>query len=493
MDKLYIACDYGWPISRIMLGTLTGQTLRLAELHRFRTPLTETKGSWQWNIQEIFQQTTTALQQIGHDDVSIHGISCSSWGGDYLLFDKDGALLSPANHHLDANPDEAWPAALREISAGSIYEESGNALRRSSSLFQLCGEPSRRLKQAAHLLPFADGMNNLLGGKPVAEFSLASTTQLFNPALKTWSLRLANDLRLRPGLLPNLVPSGTKLGALRRDLAESAKLDGTQVIASCSYELAAALASLPTDPGTDWAYMRIGSEVRLGALGAVPFINETTLQRGYGNEIVSGGTTNFSKRLVGLEILDACRAHWLKLDRELSDDVLMHLAATSPAFAAFIDPTDPRFADPTDMPLKVQAYCRETGQEIPRKPGQIIRCVLESLALQYRRAFQELEWLTGRKFNRLHLFGASENTLLNHFIVNALQVPAILAPPEAVSIGNIVTQAQALGHIRSREVLHETLHHSFKIQGIIPQPASWDGAAEQMEQLLEAARAEVPA
>jgi rhamnulokinase len=493
MEKLYIACEYGWPISRIVLGTLTGQTLRLGELHRFRTPLTETKGSWQWNIQDIFQHTTTALQQIGHEDVSLHGISCTSWGGDYMMFDKDGTLLSPVHHHLDPEPEESLPAPLREISAATIYEESGSPLRRTSSLFQLSGETARRMKQAAQLLPFADGMNHLLGGQPAAEFSLASTTQFFNPTLKDWSRRLANDLRLRPGLLPRLVASGAKLGLLRSDLAESAKLDGTQVIASCSHELAAALASLPSEPGTDWAYLRIGPEVRLGALGAAPFINETTFQHGYGNELISGGITNFSKRLIGLEILEACRSHWLKLDRELSDDVLLHLAATSPAFAAFIDPTDARFAEATDMPLKIQAYCRETGQEIPRKPGQIIRCVLESLTLQYRRAFHELQALTGRQFHRLHLFGAGENTLLNHFIVNALQVPAVLAPTDAVAIGNIVTQAQALGHVRSHETLQEILHHSFKLQAIIPQPASWDGAAEQMEELLEATRAEVAA
>jgi rhamnulokinase len=493
MEKLYIACDYGWPISRIMLGTLTGQTLRLAELHRFRTPLTETKGSWQWNIQEIFQQTITTLQEFGRDDISLHGISCSSWGGDYVLVDGDGALLSPVNHRLDPNPAESLPDVLREISAATIYEESGCVPRRDGSLFQLRRETSRRLKQAARLLPFADAMNHLLGGQAAAEYSSASTTQLFNPALRAWSRRLANDLRLRPGLLPDLVPGGTKLGPLRKDLAAAAKLDGTQIIASCSYELAAALAGLPPEPGTDWAYLRVGPEVRLGTLGAGPSITATTLQHGYDNEIVFGAATNFSKRLVGLEILDACRAHWLRQDRELSDDILLHLAATSPAFAAFIDPADARFADPVEMPLKIQAYCRETGQEIPRKPGQIIRCVLESLALQYRRAFQELEGLTGRRFNRLHLFGAAENTLLNHFIVNALQIPAVLAPTDAVAIGNIVTQAQTLGHIRSREALQGILQQSFKLQAIIPQPASWDGAAEQMEQLVEAPRAEVAA
>jgi rhamnulokinase len=141
------------------------------------------------------------------------------------------------------------------------------------------------------------------------------------------------------------------------------------------------------------------------------------------------------------------------------------------------------------MPLKIQAYCRETGQEIPRKPGQVIRCVLESLALHYRKIFIETEVLTGSRFSRLYLFGAGENNLLNHFIVNALQVPAIIASPDAASIGNVVVQALTLGHIGSLEAAHEILRNSYKIQAIIPHPASWEVAAEKMNELTAAAPA----
>lgn len=190
---------------------------------------------------------------------------------------------------------------------------------------------------------------------------------------------------------------------------------------------------------------------------------------------------------MGLNLLEECRRYWVERDRELCDDVLMHLASTATGFECLIDPTDARFAEPGDMPLKIQAYCRETGQEVPRKPGPIIRCVLESLALHYRKVFQETEILTGRKFARVHLFGAGENSLLNHFIVDALQVPAIIAAPEAAVIGNVLVQALTLGHINSREAAQEILRGSYKMQAIIPHQINWEPAAERVRELTAAA------
>jgi rhamnulokinase len=486
MEKLYVACEFGTQVSRLMLGTLHNHTLKMGELRRFATPITKEKKALQWNIPALFQEVVTGLTELGKEDVSLAGISCHSWGGDYLLFDKEGAMLSPAFHHHDPRSAAGANQVLEKIPAETIYEETGVPHRNNSTLSQLGAETSKRLKQAQTLLPFADGFNHLLGGKACAEASLASTTQLFSPVTKAWSRRLANDLRLRPGLLPDVVPAGTKLGSLRADLALQTKLEDTQIVATCSNELAAALSSLPLNHGRDWAYLRIGSETLLGTEVPDPIITIGTQALGYANETSLGGSTNLYRRTVGLFILEECRRYWIERDRELHDDVLMHLATTSPAFEALIDPTHPSFAEPGDMPLKIQAYCRETGQEIPRKPGQIIRCVLESLALHYRKVFQETEILTGSRFGRVFLFGAGENNLLNHFIVDALQVPAIIASPDAAAIGNVVVQALTLGHIDSLEAAHEILRSSYKIQAIIPHQSSWHAAAERVAELATA-------
>jgi len=495
MEKLYVACDLGTRASRIMLGTLHNGTLALGEVRRgVNTPVQE-KNALSWDVAHLHQEIILGLRELGSQEANVHSVSCTAWPADYLLFSPDGSLLSPAFHHADPRGREGAKKAQEKVSGGTgfIYAETGNPTFPTSTLSQIAAENSRRLKKAHCLLPIADGFNYLLCGVPSVEVSSASTTQFFNPVTRQWSEHIIQDLGLRRDLFPLLANSGSKLGLLKPEIARDAKLDDVQVVATCSNESAAALVGLPLDPGHDWAYLRIGEETVVGAELSAPLINEVTRKLKYANELGYGGTTNFYRRTIGLSILDACKRFWLQQERDLSEDVLMHLATTTPPFEALINPTEPCFAEPGDMPLKIQAYCRETGQEVPRKPGQIIRCVLESLALHYRKTVAEIEVLTGRRFDRLYLMGAGENPLLNNFISNALQLPVVLVSPDAAPIGNILLQSLTLGHIGSLQEGREIVRRSFRTQAIIPHPTSWDGAAERLLNLIGHATEAVPA
>jgi sugar (pentulose or hexulose) kinase len=161
----------------------------------------------------------------------------------------------------------------------------------------------------------------------------------------------------------------------------------------------------------------------------------------------------------------------------------MHLAVSAPPFEALIDPSDPRFLTPGDMPLKIQAFCKETNQQVPRKPGPITRCVLESLALFYRKTLLEIEYLTGMQVARLYVLGKSSNTLSNNFIANALQVPVIVATSDAAAVGNIVVQALALGHIKSIEEAREIVRQSCKMETIYPYASAWQAAYDRFVEL----------
>jgi len=166
--------------------------------------------------------------------------------------------------------------------------------------------------------------------------------------------------------------------------------------------------------------------------------------------------------------------------------LLTHLAGSAPAFESFINPNDPRFLTPGDMPLKIQSYCRATSQLVPRKPGPIIRCVLESVALLHRKTLSELEQVTGRKVDCLYLLGASANPLLNHFTANAVQRPVIVAPADATPVGNVLGQALALGHIQSLGEAREVLRNGLKLQKLIPYAVTWDAAYARLSQLISA-------
>jgi rhamnulokinase len=250
--------------------------------------------------------------------------------------------------------------------------------------------------------------------------------------------------------------------------------------------LSAALAGLPVSPGESWVYLQMGPWTVMGTELANPIITDASRALHFTNEAGFGGSIQFSKQTVGLWLLEECRRFWKEKDREIDDGLLTHLAGASPPFESLINPADPRFLEPGDMPLKIQAFCRETRQPVPRKPGPIIRCVMESLALQYRKTLQEIEELTGRHIGRLYLLGGSPNALLKHFIANAVRLPVVVVPADAAATGNVIVQALALGHLKSLEEARGVVRNSLKMESLIPYAEAWDTAYTRLTQLCPA-------
>jgi rhamnulokinase len=338
-------------------------------------------------------------------------------------------------------------------------------------------------------MPVADGFNFLLSGAPCVEISAASATQLYNPAAKTWSELLVGALRLPPKLLPPVVPAGTKLKPLRPEIVAATGLEDAQIVASCSDEFAAALVALPVPHGAQWACLRLGQHAVIGTELAGPLISERSRELQLSHTVGYEGSVLLHKHTVGLWILEECRRFWAGTERGLDDQLLAHLTGGAPPLESLINLDDPRFATPGDMPLKIQAYCKETRQTVPRKPGAVARCVLESLALHYRRTLHEMASLTGRNFTRLFLLGDSSDHLLKHFIANALQLPVVIAPADATAIGNVIVQALAMGHIKSLDQARQIVRQSFKTEAILPHNAAWSSAYERLLE-LSAARPE---
>ena len=213
---------------------------------------------------------------------------------------------------------------------------------------------------------------------------------------------------------------------------------------------------------------------------SAPSISQSGRDLGFSNEVIHQGAVCFHKYTLGLSILDECQSAWKATDREIDADLLSHLAGSATPFESLIDPSDARFQTPGDMPQKIQAYCKETGQEVPRRPGPIFRCILESLALWYRKSLRELELITGCRFARLFLLGKTGHPLLNHFIANAVQLPTLIIDENATALGNIVVQALTLGHIQSPELARAILRSSLKAETIIPYATAWDAAYERL-------------
>jgi rhamnulokinase len=485
MSNYYIACDLGIDSGRVMMGTLHKEKLAMSEIRRFQNVPVQEKNSLQWNIPQLYQDILDGLTEVGSYDEPANSVSCSSWAADYMLFESDGTLMTPVFHHDDPRSETGREEILSKVTWETIFAETGVQKTPTRTLFQLGAEKSRRLKKAGQLLPIGDGFNFLLSGVSQVELSLASTTQLYNPMTRTWSDRLIQAGEFPTKLFPQIVAAGTKLGALRPDIAKETGLDEAQVITACSHGIAAALAGLPINFGERWAYLWAGSTAIMGTELAEPIINDVSREWNFTNETGYGGTIRFSKLAAGVRILDECRRYWKQNDHEVDNDLLMHLAISAEPFESLIDPLDARFQTPGDMPEKIQAFCKETNQIVPRKPGPITRCIMESLALHYRKTLDELQYLSGRELTRLYILGDSTNSLLNSFIANALQIPVVVAPTDATAIGNAMIQAIALGHVESLEHAREIVRNSFKTETIVPHAAVWNAAYTRLADLFQ--------
>ncbi|MCP5517682.1 MAG: rhamnulokinase [Verrucomicrobiales bacterium] len=481
----YLACDLGAESGRLILGTLEDDRLSLTELHRFTNGALRHGESLHWDLDRLLGELRTGLRKAGDLRVPIASISADSWGVDYVLRDDQGNMLPPVHHYRDPRNQGGVDKVRARISWEEIFAETGLQFLPFNTLFQLGAERPERLQAARQVLGIGDAFNAWLCGVAKWEESLASTTQLYDPRARRWSPRLLEVLGLKPAMFPEVVPSGTALGALRPDLAESARLDNVSVVASCSHDTGAAVAAVPAE-GDNWAYLSSGTWSLMGVELPEPVITDDCRELNFTNEIGYGHSVRLLKNIIGLWIVQECRREWAQVGNDYDYQTLTNLAAEAAPFVSLINPADARFLSPGNMPAKVEAACRETGQPTPETPGAMVRCVLESLALLYRRTMEHLRQLTGRKPERLHIVGGgSQNALLNQFAANALQVPVLAGPVEATAAGNVLVQALALGHLESLTHARQVVRRSFELVTIEPEaPGPWDEAHDRFEELL---------
>jgi rhamnulokinase len=479
----YLACDLGAESGRVMLGTLRDNRLSVEEVHRFATGPTTINGSLRWDVLRIFDEVKTGLAKAAKRNIPIAGLSCDSWGVDYVLVRSDEPVLSAPFHYRDTRTDGVMDSAFAVVPADEIYGETGVQFMSFNTLYQLLSDSRLRpdlLAVASHFLLIGDYFNFLFSGVARAEDSLASTTQLFRPADRRWSSKLIDRFHLPAGMFPPVVSSGTVLGCLSPGLAAEVGLAGVSVVAGCSHDTGAAVAAVPAE-GTDWGYLSSGTWSLLGVECPEPLITGTSMKLGFTNEVGYGGTIRFLKNIIGLWVVQECRRTWVREGADYTYEALVSMAGGAAPFRSFIDPADPRFGKPGDMPARIREYCIETGQKPPSTPGETIRCVLESLALLYRHTMTMLEEATGRRLNMLHIVGGgSRNAFLNQCTADATGRTVVAGPDECTAIGNILVQSIGLGHTPSLAAARKIVRDSVSLTRFVPADTrTWDRMYEK--------------
>jgi rhamnulokinase len=485
-----LAVDLGAESGRTILARFDGRQFELRETHRFPNGYVRILGTMYWDIVRLWQEIKTGLAVSLEQAGSADSVGIDTWGVDYGLVDETGALVGNPVHYRDARTAGIFDHAFATMPREEIYRRTGLQFLPFNTLFQLIADRRRRgahaFAGASKMLLIPDLLNSFLTGRQVAEWTIASTTQMADPRTHRWDEELLRAFDLPTALLPELVATGTNLGSVLPDVA--GELGGkVDVIATAGHDTGSAVAAVPAGAGDDWCYISSGTWSLMGAELAQPAISEQTLADNFTNEGGVGGTVRFLKNIMGLWLVQECRRSLERQGNARTYADLASLAARAESLSAIVNPDDPSFMNPSDMPTAVRDFCTRTGQSPPADIGTLVRVCLEGLALRYRKTKEQLERVLGRPIRKIHIVGGgSQNRLLSQLTADCCRCEVLAGPVEATALGNVLVQAMASGEIASLAEGREAIGRSFPLETYQPtgDAGSWDEAFARFDQLL---------
>jgi rhamnulokinase len=435
------AVDLGAASGRVMLATISGSALQLTEVHRFPNEAVRVGGTLHWDVLSLYREIVVGLREAARlADGRLAGIGVDSWGVDYGLIDSGGALVGNPVHYRDSRTDGVMERVLGEVGGEHLYAITGVQNLPFNTIYQLmAASGTAQFDAASSLLLMPDLISFWLTGEVGVELTNASTTGLLDVRSRGWAYPLITSLGLDPALFPALRQPGDRIGEW--------KDGGVPVFAVGSHDTASAVVGVPAD--TDrFAYISCGTWSLVGVELDAPVLTEASRLANFTNELGVDGRVRYLRNVMGLWLLQESQRVWSATGLDADLGRLLADAARAPAFVSLVNPDDPSFLPPGDMPARIADLCRRTAQPVPVDPAATVRCVVESLALAHRRTVRAAAALSGRDVEVVHIVGGgARNALLCQLTADACGLPVVAGPVEATASGNVLVQARALGVI----------------------------------------------
>jgi rhamnulokinase len=491
--QCYLGVDLGAESGRVMAGLWDGKRIRIEELHRFSNGPVELGGTLRWDVLRLWAEIQHGLGLAARKfGKSVKSVGVDTWGVDHVLLSKSNELLAQPFHYRDARTNGVMARAFRRVPREKIFASTGLQFMEINTLYQLVAWQKNNpeiLEAADCLLMMPDFFHWCLSGARVAEFTDATTTQFFHPTKRAWSHDLLKSFNLPTQILPEVVQPGTRIGSIRKSVANRTGLNEISVITPASHDTGSAVAAVPTnraEQGT-WAYLSSGTWSLMGLEVREAQLSKSVLDFNLTNEGGVDGTYRLLKNITGLWLVQQCKRAFEAKGKKVDYSQLVRLAKAAAPLRSFIDPDDSRFGNPPDMPAAIRSFCKETRQPIPDSEGALVRCALESLALKYQTVLDCLEQVSGKRVEVIHIVGGgSRNALLNQFTADACNRPVLACPVEATVFGNVLMQARACSEIDSLAELRSIVRNSCEIQTFSPKPSqlsAWQEARGRFKAL----------
>ncbi len=460
----YLSIDLGAESGRALVGVFDGERLSIDEVYRFPNGPVRAGKHMYWDVLRMYSEIGNGLRAAFRKYGEIESMAVDTWGVDFGLFDKNGELLGNPYHYRDSRTEGVMERVFSVVPAADVFEATGIQFMRINTLYQLASmafDRSQALESADSLLMMPDIFTYWLTGEKASEYTIATTSQCYDPKKKDWAYPITEKLGIPSRIFRRVIEPATLVGRLSADAEEHVGACGVKVTAPASHDTASAVAAIASC-GDDCAYISSGTWSLLGTLTESPVMDRAALDYGFTNEGGVDGTIRLLKNITGLWLIRECKRVWAESGNDTDYKTLTGLAERAGRFRSFIDTDHESFSNPVDMTAAIRDYCTGTGQEQPTDRGSIARAVFESLAFKYRLTIEKLEKITGRKFAAIRIVGGgSLNELLSGFAANACGRTVHAGPVEATALGNILAQTIACGTCSSWSQARELVKDSF--------------------------------
>lgn len=460
-NRYYLAIDIGASSGRHILAHLENGRMELEEVHRFPNGMTEKDGELVWDVDELFAQIKLGMKKCGELGKIPVSVGVDTWGVDFVLLDGEGNRIGNAVAYRDGRTRGMDEEVYKRIPEEELYARTGIQKAIINTIYQLMALKTRKpeqLEKAETLLTMPDYFHYLLSGVAVTEYTEATTGQLVSPVTKDWDMELIERLGYPKRIFRKIVVPGTEIGRLTESVKAEVGFD-CKVVVPASHDTGSAVIAVPTDSddalyissGT-WSLM--GTELMKADCSPESKANNLTNEGGYDYRF------RYLKNIMGLWMIQSVKK---EIGGELGFGEICDMASKCD-IASIVDCNDDRFLAPANMTEEVCAACRESGQQVPQGIAQVASVIYNSLAQCYARTIREVESMTGKKYDRIHIVGGGSNAeYLNRLTARATGVPVYAGPTEATAIGNVAAQMITAGELAGLKEARACVFRSFPI------------------------------
>lgn len=461
MVKYYLAIDIGASSGRHILAHKEEGNIVIEEIYRFPNGMLEKDEELVWDIDKLFDEIKTGMKRCVELNKIPVSVGIDTWAVDFVLLDEEGERVGKVMAYRDKRTEGMVDEVHKYISEEELYRITGIQKQSFNTIYQLMAikkQNPEQLEKARKLLMIPDYLHYLLTGKVATEYTNATTTQLVSLDTKTWNRNLIEKLGFSQKIFQSILPAGSELGYLSDEMKKELGFD-CKVVLPATHDTGSAVIAVPTNQ-TDTLYISSGT---WSLMGTELMEANCTLESKIHNLTNEGGYEyryRFLKNIMGLWMIQSVKR---EIGEKLSFSEICERASKQ-KIASIIDCNDSRFLAPENMTLEVCKACLESGQQVPIDIAEVAAVIYNSLAQCYSQTIKEIEKLTNKKYNRIHIVGGGANAeFLNRLTAKVTKLPVYAGPIEATAIGNIAVQMLAGKDLKSLQEARSCIYRSFPI------------------------------